>query len=159
MKIKLLFLFYKKTKLKQRRNRRRRNNKKKYNKSSSFLSNSSSPTHKSKPKKSFKSTKFEENKDADKTNKEMDSLELTIDSVARNFGTDLATGTDSSSDDEMQQDIVPSPVGVKPEPSAMSVNAELKQSSPKINSPSLPMNSTKSPSVLMTSPKVSFTFG
>ena len=83
----------------------------------------------------------------------------TIDSVARNFGTDLATGTDSSSDDEMQQDIVPSPVGVKPEPSAMSVNAELKQSSPKINSPSLPMNSTKSPSVLMTSPKVSFTFG
>ena len=44
-------------------------------------------------KKSFKSTKFIESKENDKTNKEMDSLELTIDSVARNFGTDLATGT------------------------------------------------------------------
>lgn len=43
-------------------------------------------------KKSFKSTKFIESKENDKTNKEMDSLELTIDSVARNFGTDLATG-------------------------------------------------------------------
>ncbi len=73
---------------------------KKSNKSSSFLSNSSSP--KSKLKKSSSSTKTSKlnaAEAADKANKEMDSLELTIDSVARNFGTDLATGTDSSSSD------------------------------------------------------------
>lgn len=124
------------------------------------MSNSSSPKSKSQ-KKAFKSTKFgtnnsEANKDADKTSKEMDSLELTIDSVARNFGTDLASGTESSSaDDEMQQDIVQaSPVSVRP--SSVSQGGEdQKQSSPKISSPSAaPLSSTKSPSALQSSPKM-----
>lgn len=122
------------------------------------MSNTSSPKSKSQ-KKGFKSTKFgtsnEANKDADKTNKEMDSLELTIDSVARNFGTDLASGTESSSaDDEMQQDIVqPSPASVKPS-SVSQGGDDQKQSSPKMSSPSVPLNSTKSPSALLTSPKM-----
>ena len=101
--------------------RRRRRSKKKFSHSCSFMSTSSSPKQSTKhAKKSSKAAKPTEassggngnGKDssatanqADKTSKEMDSLELTIDSVARNFGTDLASGSDATtgSDDEMQQ--------------------------------------------------------
>jgi len=55
---------------------------------------------------SAKSAKLTAAESVDKANKEMDSLELTIDSVARNFGTDLATGTDSSSSDADNNNVV-----------------------------------------------------
>ena len=144
---------------KTNRTRRRCNTKKTLNKSSSFMSNASSPVHaKSKHKKCFKSTKSLTHKENEKINKEMDSLELTIDSVARNFGTDLATGTDSSSDNEEI------PHNIKQSPSVAPLNAGLQQqqSSPNLTSPShVPnLNSTKSPSIIMlSSPKgVSVTF-
>jgi hypothetical protein len=97
-------------------------------------------------KKSYKSKK--DNKNLEKSSKEMDSLELTIDSVARNFGTDLPTGTDSSSDNDIQMDN-------KFSPSATGrASAVGNQISPNSNSPSNAqtqpnLNSTKSPSIIM----------
>ena len=139
--------------IKTSRTRRRCNTKKTLNKSSSFMSNVSSPVHaKSKHKKCFKSTKSLTHKENDKINKEMDSLELTIDSVARNFGTDLATGTDSSSDNEE----IPHNIKQSPSVAPLHTGLQQQQSSPNLTSPSHApnLNSTKSPSIIMlSSPK------